>query len=124
MAAVLAGGEARGVGSCAGEYPDIVRWVATAEKIPLIDMHRRSEAVLKAYGLDSSRTLFLQLKAGENPNYPKGIEDNTHFSPKGAAIMAGLATDGLAELKIGLSRLLLPRSCPHQESLAGPCRSP
>ena len=90
-----------------GEYPDIVRSVAAAEKVPLIDMHRRSEAVLKAYGEDSSRTLFNQLKPGENPNYPKGIEDNTHFNPKGAAIMAGLALDGLRELHIELSRLLL-----------------
>ncbi len=70
-------------------------------------MHRRSEAVLKAYGPDSSRTLFNQLKPGENPNYPKGIEDNTHFNPKGAKIMAGLAVDGLRELQIGLSGLVL-----------------
>ena len=91
-----------------GEYPDIVRSVAAAEKVPLIDMHRRSEAVLKAYGPDSSRTLFNQLKPGENPNYPKGIEDNTHFNPKGAKIMAGLAIDGLKGLKIGLTRMLRP----------------
>jgi lysophospholipase L1-like esterase len=90
-----------------GEYPDIVRSVAAAEKVPLIDMHRRSEAVLKAYGPDSSRTLFNQLKPGENPNYPNGIKDNTHFNPKGAKIMADLAIDGLKQLKIGLSGLVL-----------------
>jgi lysophospholipase L1-like esterase len=91
-----------------GEYPDIVRSVAAAEHVPLIDMHRRSEAVLKALGPDSSRTLFNQLKPGENPNYPNGIEDNTHFNPKGAKIMAGLAVDGLRALQIGLAKRLRP----------------
>lgn len=90
-----------------GECPDIVRSVAAPEKVPLIDMHRRSEAVLKAYGPDSSRTLFNSLKPGENRNYPNGIEDNTHFNPKGAKIMDGLAIDGLKDLKIDLSRLVL-----------------
>jgi lysophospholipase L1-like esterase len=94
-----------------GEYPDIVRSVAAAEKVPLIDMHRRSEAVLRALGPDSSRTLFNQLKPGENPNYPKGIEDNTHFNPKGAEIMAGLAIEGLRDLKIELSAHLRRAPC-------------
>jgi len=25
---------------------------------------------------------------GEHPNYPDGVEDDTHFSPRGAAIFA------------------------------------
>ena len=32
-----------------GEYPDIVRAVAVEKKVALIDMHRRSETVLKQY---------------------------------------------------------------------------
>jgi lysophospholipase L1-like esterase len=90
-----------------GEYPDIVRAVALAEKVPLIDMHRRSAAVLSAMGDSASRSLFLQLKPGENPNYPNGIEDNTHFNPNGAQAMAKLAVDGIRDLRIGLSSLLL-----------------
>src|ERR687883_1662895 len=78
-----------------GEYPDIVRGVAREQKVALIDMHRKSERVLKQYGPEESRKLFLQLKPGENPNYPQGVEDNTHFSPLGADIMAGLAVDGI-----------------------------
>ena len=66
-----------------GEYPDIVREVATEYKAPLIDMHRKSETVIKNYGPEESKKLFLQLKPGENSNYPKGIEDNTHFNPAG-----------------------------------------
>ena len=89
-----------------GEYPDIVRSVASEQKVALIDMHRKSEKVIKQYGPEESRKLFLQLKAGENPNYPQGVEDNTHFSPLGAEIMASLAVEGIREQKIGLAKFL------------------
>jgi pectinesterase len=91
-----------------GEYPDIVRTVARDYRVPLIDMHRKSEEVLKRYGSEPSRKLFLQLKPGENPNYPNGIEDNTHFSPEGAEVMAQLAVDGIRALRLPLAKLLKP----------------
>jgi lysophospholipase L1-like esterase len=89
-----------------GEYPDIVRAVAKEKKAPLIDMHRKSESVLVRYGPEDSRKLFLQLKPGENANYPKGIEDNTHFNPAGAEEMAKLAVDGIRQNKLGLRKYL------------------
>jgi lysophospholipase L1-like esterase len=89
-----------------GEYPDIVRDVAKQQKVPLIDMHRKSEAVIKKYGPDGSRKMFLQLQAGENANYPKGVEDNTHFNPLGADEMAKLAVEGIRENKIKLRKYL------------------
>ena len=89
-----------------GEYPDIVRAVAREYRVRLIDMHRKSEAVLKRYGAEPSRRLFLQLKPGENPNYPDGIEDNTHFSPEGAQVMAGLVVDAIRELHLPLAKFL------------------
>ena len=69
-------------------------------------MHRMSEKVLVRYGPEESRKLFLQLKEGENPNYPKGVEDNTHFSPLGADLMAALAVDAFREQKLGLVKYL------------------
>ena len=92
-----------------GEYPDIVRAVAKEYKVALIDMHRKSEKVLKDLGAENSRKLFLQLKVGENPNYPNGIEDNTHFNPTGAEEMAKLAVEGIQEQKIGLRKYLKKR---------------
>jgi lysophospholipase L1-like esterase len=89
-----------------GEYPDIVRSVAKEQKVPLIDMHRKSEAVIKRYGVEGSRALFLQLKPGENANYPNGIEDNTHFRPAGAEEMAKLAVEGIRENKLKLKKYL------------------
>jgi lysophospholipase L1-like esterase len=89
-----------------GEYPNVVRAVAEEYKVAMIDMHRKSEAVIRKYGAEESRKLFLQLKPGENVNYPKGIEDNTHFSPLGAKIMAGLAVEAIREQKLGLKKYL------------------
>lgn len=89
-----------------GEYPDLTRAVARDLKVSLIDMHRASEKVLKSYGAEKSRALFLQLKAGENPNYPNGIEDNTHFNPAGAEEMAKVAVAGIRDAKISLRKYL------------------
>jgi len=89
-----------------GKYPDAVRSVAAELKVPLIDMHRKSEKLLREFGAEGSRKLFLQLKPDEHPNYPKGIEDNTHFNDYGAEQMASLAVDGIRETKLGLVKYL------------------
>ncbi len=89
-----------------GEYPDIVRNVAAEYKVALIDMHRSSAALLAKYGVEGSRNLFLQLKPNENPNYPNGIEDNTHFNALGAKVMARLAADGIRESRLKLVGLM------------------
>lgn len=89
-----------------GEYPDAVRKVAAEMKVPLIDMHRESEAVIKKLGVEDSKKLFLILKQGEYPNYPKGIEDNTHFSSFGAEQMAKIAAAEIQKQKIKLRKYL------------------
>lgn len=89
-----------------GEYPEIVRAVAKEYKVPLIDMHRKSEAVIKKYGAEDSKKLFLILAKGESPNYPNGLDDNTHFSPLGAEEMAKLAVEGIREEKLKLRKYL------------------
>ena len=71
-----------------GAYPDLVRALGRETGAPVLDLHRESGRVLSERGADGSVELFLQLKPGENSNYPEGIADNTHFSPKGAAVMA------------------------------------
>ncbi len=90
-----------------GEYPDLTRRVSAELRVPLIDMHRSSGELLARYGPDSSRTLFLQVKAGESPNYPNGVEDNTHFRPAGAEEMARLVVRGIREAKLPLAKRLV-----------------
>ena len=89
-----------------GEYPDLVRSVAAETGTALIDMHRATSSVLAGRGREGSRNLFLQLKPGEDPNYPDGIEDNTHSSPAGATVNAGLVAEGIRALRLGLAEFL------------------
>lgn len=88
------------------EYPAIVRAVAREHAVPLIDMHRSSERAIQQYGVEGSKRLFLWLGPNENANYPAGIEDNTHFSPLGAKVMAALAVEGLRGLGVDLTTAL------------------
>ena len=69
-----------------GPYPDLTRAVADETGAPLVDMHRASEATLRAWGAEGSKDLFLILAPGESPNYPDGLDDNTHVSPLGASV--------------------------------------
>jgi pectinesterase len=93
-----------------GEYPDLVRAAAAELGVPLVDMHRSSERVLVEYGAERSKSLFLHLAPGENANYPDGLEDNTHFSPAGAEVMARLAVDGIRQSVPDLAALLVQPS--------------
>jgi len=80
------------------QYSELMREVAESEGVPLIDMDRKSQAMLTEIGEEKSKLLFLQLEPGQNPNYPDGVTDNTHFSETGARMMAELVLNGLEEL--------------------------
>jgi lysophospholipase L1-like esterase len=93
-----------------GAYPDAARAAARERNVPLVDMERSSAALVQQLGPDSSRALWLHLDAGANPNYPNGVQDDTHFNPLGARTMAGLAIDAIRALRLGLATQL--HSCP------------
>ncbi len=80
-----------------GDYPELVKAVAKDHNVVLIDMERKTDAILARDGEESSKKLFLHLKVGEHANYPNGVEDNTHLSPYGADVVAELAMDGIKE---------------------------
>ncbi|WP_213004083.1 rhamnogalacturonan acetylesterase [Parahaliea maris] len=80
-----------------GPYPGLVRTLASEATVPLLDMHRDSGALLLERGSEASRSLFLILAPGVFPNYPDGLDDNTHFSPEGARIMAGIAVQEIRQ---------------------------
>jgi len=74
-------------------YSALVRKLAAAQSIPLIDLDEKSRTLYQELGVEASKLLFLQLKPGEHPNYPDGKEDNTHFSETGARKIAGLVLE-------------------------------
>ena len=72
------------------EYSALVRKIAADEKVPLIDLDKKSMELYQQWGVETSKLLFCQLKPGEHPNYPEGKEDNTHFNELGARMIAQL----------------------------------
>ncbi len=89
-----------------GVYPEIVRDVAAEYKVPLIDMHKKSEKLIVELGPDSSKQIFLWVERGKYSSLPDGKQDNTHFSEFGAIKMAELAAEGLREIKLDLAEHL------------------
>lgn len=85
------------------EYSAAAREVAVSENVQMIDLDQKTMDLYNKFGVENSRLLFLQLKAGEHPNYPDGKEDNTHYSELGARLVAQIA---LAELKVKFPELV------------------
>lgn len=92
-------------------YSQLVRQVAQDQKVPLIDLDQKSQALLQQFGPETSKLLFLQLAPGEHPNYPAGKDDNTHFSELGARKMAQLVYAEIKNMHLDLAtRFVKPES--------------
>lgn len=90
-------------------YSEIVRQVSEETKVPLIDLDRKSQALLTEMGPDKSKFLYNHLMPGEHPNYPNGSEDDTHFNELGARKMAQLVLAEIRSLKLGLADYIVTR---------------
>lgn len=84
-------------------YSEIVRDVAQQLNVPLIDLDRKSQALLQKFGAENSKLLYNHLQPGEHPNYPEGREDDTHFSELGARKMAEIVLQEIKDLKLPLA---------------------
>jgi lysophospholipase L1-like esterase len=91
-------------------YSKIVREVADQTNVPLIDLDAMSLKLLQTFGEKNSRLLFMQLAPGENPDYPLGIHDNTHFNAYGARHIAELVLQGINHLHLELSDRIFKKS--------------
>jgi lysophospholipase L1-like esterase len=77
-----------------GEYPEAMRQLGVADHVPVVDLTTSSRALWESLGPDGTTGVFLWLDPLENPNYPDGVQDNTHFQAHGAIEVARLiATD-------------------------------
>jgi len=80
-----------------GDYPKVVRETAAEYGVVLLDLHKRTEELLKIYGMERSKMLFLHIKSGEYNSLPQGLTDDTHFSPYGAFRVCDLAAAEIRE---------------------------
>jgi lysophospholipase L1-like esterase len=84
-------------------YAAIVRKVAADQQVPLINLDRESQQLLQQFGPENSKLLFNYLAPGQNPNYPDGKQDDTHFNELGARKMAEIVLADIRSLKLGLA---------------------
>lgn len=82
-----------------GRYPEVVREIAKEKNVPLLDLHKQTEMLLKAYGEERSKELFLHIQPGEYASLPQGKEDDTHLSAIGAFQVCDLAIE---EIKLAV----------------------
>jgi lysophospholipase L1-like esterase len=83
-----------------GDYLIAMRELSKELNVPLIDMSQKSIPFFEELGPEKTKEIFLWVKAGENPNYPEGVQDNTHFCENGAKAMANFVVEGIIEEKL------------------------
>ena len=81
-----------------GEYPRAVRQLAAEKGIPLIDLKKDSRELYLSLGEEKTAELFVRLAPGENPDFPDGHDDKTHFNAVGADAICRLVTAGMRKI--------------------------
>ncbi|WP_240508934.1 rhamnogalacturonan acetylesterase [Streptomyces agglomeratus] len=89
-------------------YVNAARAVAAEERAPLVDLSELSRVFLTRLGAEASKGLFLWLAPGQYPNFPNGVQDNTHFQTKGATEMSRLVARAVSTLGLPLSGEVIP----------------
>jgi lysophospholipase L1-like esterase len=83
-----------------GEYPEAMRQFGAASGVPVIDLTAVSMRLWDQQGVAGTQDLFLWLAPGDSPNYPDGVQDNTHFKARGAIEVARLVATALRDGRI------------------------
>lgn len=80
------------------DYVAGMKQVAEEEQVALIDLWSMSRAKMQEAGAVETTKWYLHLAKGQYPSCPEGKVDNSHLSPEGAVIYAGLIAEGLMKL--------------------------
>ncbi len=91
-----------------GDYPGVVKEVASMLKVLMIDLHKSSESMIIKEGVENSRRFFLNIPPGHFRDYKGKAEDNTHFSYYGASSVASLVCMAIKEQNLPLAKFLKP----------------
>ncbi len=76
-----------------GAYPAAVKKVAQELGIPFLDLKMASRELYLSGSEEDTAKLFVRLQPGENPDFPDGHDDKTHFNAEGAKKIASLVAD-------------------------------
>ncbi len=80
-----------------GEYPAAMRRLAAEKGVPLCDLKADSRALYLALGEEKTAELFVRIAPGENPDFPDGHDDKTHFNAYGAQEICKLVVKELKQ---------------------------
>ena len=85
-----------------GDYPVVVRQIATEWDVPLVDLQLLTAGAVTAFGDEASKQIFLW--ASPTERFPEGRKDDTHLNKKGALLVAKLAAQQLMLLDNSLAK--------------------
>jgi lysophospholipase L1-like esterase len=88
------------------EYTNAVFEVGKQYQTPVIDLDRMSRELLQKMGPQNAKLLFMQYEPGQEPLFPEGQKDNTHFNEFGARKIAELVLAELRNQKILTDRIV------------------
>lgn len=72
-----------------GEYPEVVREIASAFQVTLIDLEQLTKRLVEDTGVEASKAIYLWTEPAER--FPNGRQDDTHLSLEGARQVAWMA---------------------------------
>ncbi|MCO1580401.1 rhamnogalacturonan acetylesterase [Crossiella sp. SN42] len=78
------------------DLPAAIRALGRSANVPVLDLTAKTKALVESLGPAASERLYLT----------REVNDNTHFSTHGAAVMAGLVAQGVRELNLSLAGYL------------------
>jgi len=86
-----------------GDYPQSMIQLAERLEVQLIDLLVKTTELYESLGVEGSKQLFTWFEPNVHPNYPEGIQDNTHFCEHGASEVAKLVIEGIKELQLPIN---------------------
>jgi lysophospholipase L1-like esterase len=91
------------------EYTSAVFEVGKKFNTTVIDLDKKSRELLQQLGPKNAPLLFMQYEPGQEPLFPDGQKDNTHFNEYGARRMAELVLAEVKALKLELADRVVAR---------------
>ena len=81
-----------------GDYPAAMKALAAYRGVRLIDLEAVIEKEIAIVGIEASKEMYCHVPKG-HPNYPDGLEDNSHLSRTGAMKAAQLICTSVSKQK-------------------------
>lgn len=94
------------------EYSAAVLEVGSTMNTAVIDLGAMSRLLLQKLGPDQSKFLFIFLNTLQNPHYPNGRQDRTHFNEYGARRMTEIVLAEIKRRQLPLAARIRTKSAP------------